>query len=525
MTRRPLGIVLAAAGLGLGGCGISTEDADREVRRPERAREQQRRGDELPRVKAPPRPAGQVEVNGPGRGTFSPLMIDDFNRTNPGTRVTFRAVGDDAAFRELCAGRIDVVESVRDISTAELAACRRRGIVVAPRIQVASDAVVVASRNESDVGGDCLTVSDVNEIYRAGSTINNWSQVGFDNLPLHTTGPTAGSNVFNFFTQRVFGIPGGGGITSFRSDYRARFNEDEIRFLVTNRDGVERERRLGRERVRRALRADNRDRQRAIDRAVRDADRRALARIRATNERNRRLKIRVNARKLIADNRRFVEREKARARAGVIREFNRRALARARQENALGVLRAERPGYVGYFRFTYYEFFEDQLRPFEIDATGLVAPGAITSTGQRDQQRTTTTGTTTTTRTTAPGASRTTTRQSAPQRPNCIFPSQATITTGQYPLARGILLFVSQQNLRRQEVQAFVTNYLRNAQRVATQNRLVPIPDAQRDQQLAAVTGRQPSRDRRAPTGPSSASPGESDVPGVTPSAPGPDSR
>ena len=45
-----------------------------------------------------------------------------------------------------------------------------------------------------------------------------------------------------------------------------------------------------------------------------------------------------------------------------------------------------------YVRFSYYELFEDQLRPFEITLPD----------GQR----------------------------------NCVFPSQRTITSGEYPLAR-----------------------------------------------------------------------------------------
>ena len=64
--------------------------------------------------------------------------------------------------------------------------------------------------------------------------------------------------------------------------------------------------------------------------------------------------------------------------------------------------------------------------------------------------------------------------------PNCIFPSQHTITTGEYPLSRRILLYTSTSGLQRREVRAFLAYTLRNAQALATQSRLVPITDTLR---------------------------------------------
>ena len=77
-------------------------------------------------------------------------------------------------------------------------------------------------------------------------------------------------------------------------------------------------------------------------------------------------------------------------------------------------------GHVAYFRFSYYELFEDQLRPFEI---------------------------------TEPGG-----------RMNCIFPSQRTITSGEYPLARQLLITTTTRSLARAEVRDFMQHYLRTAQ-------------------------------------------------------------
>ena len=106
--------------------------------------------------------------------------------------------------------------------------------------------------------------------------------------------------------------------------------------------------------------------------------------------------------------------------------------------------------------------------------------------------------------------------QAVARRPNCIFPSQQTITSNQYPLSRPLLLYVSQDNRKRSEVQRFLTYYLQNAQKLATQNRLVPVPDRQRDAALETITGHKAVTTPGAP--PSSAAPSaqpSGGVPGV----------
>jgi ABC-type phosphate transport system substrate-binding protein len=102
---------------------------------------------------------------------------------------------------------------------------------------------------------------------------------------------------------------------------------------------------------------------------------------------------------------------------------------------------------VAYFRYGYYELFEDQLRPFEI---------------------------------TRPGG-----------RMNCIFPSQRTITSGEYPLARQLLVTTTTRSLARGEVRAFMSHYLRTAEDRALDARLVALPDETVDLELAWLTGEQ----------------------------------
>jgi hypothetical protein len=89
-------------------------------------------------------------------------------------------------------------------------------------------------------------------------------------------------------------------------------------------------------------------------------------------------------------------------------------------------------GHVAFFRFSYYNLFEDQLRPFEITR----------SEGQV----------------------------------NCLFPSQRTITSGEYPLARQLLITTTTRSLNRPEVRHFMTHFLDNAEDLATGARFVALP-------------------------------------------------
>jgi hypothetical protein len=86
--------------------------------------------------------------------------------------------------------------------------------------------------------------------------------------------------------------------------------------------------------------------------------------------------------------------------------------------------------------------------------------------------------------------------------PNCVFPSQVTITNGSYPFSRRLYVYTSYQALAREEVRAYVASVLSNAQALARANRLVAITDAQLsdEQEILANRGRKPKP--AAPTQP-----------------------
>jgi ABC-type phosphate transport system substrate-binding protein len=496
-VRRALLLLLAAgAAAPLAGCGIDTSkqgkpDAGSSTTPGKTSTVISDRARKLPK-----RPAGVVEVRGPEQGSLTPAAIPGVT----GVRVNLITESGQQGITDLCAGRIDVLDISRTLTRAELRACARNGVDVADPIQIASDAIVIATPNESDVGGDCLRMSTVNDIFRAGSPLTNWDQVGFFSVPMRVTGPQENSPAFRFFAQSVFDIPLNASLADFRSDYIAHRSDNGVRFEVTSAARVKRvrqryagriedltiERQLAlQESIDRAL---ARTRKRVLDQFAREDARRAATRVTLT----------PTQKALIARrNRRVIIRALRASQAAAIRRFSFPPLTFLKARYRAALKRARLKGTIGIFRFSYYELFEQQLRPMEIwdpeiaaqaledmngvrvvhDATAPAA-GAGTSTSTTSTTSTSTTATTTTSTTTTPaGDSKDDVVVNADRTPWCVFPSQQTITNGSYPLSRRLLLYVSRLNLRRKEVQAFLTSYLQRAQQLASANRLVPVPD------------------------------------------------
>ena len=483
------------------------------------------------RRNAPPLPAAPentVRVDGIEGG----LSTDATGRFLASSSVGVARItaGEEQAFVDLCAGRVDVIEVARLPTEAEVRACNNRGVELSEPLASAADAEVIATKNEADVGGDCITVQQARDIFRAGSPYTTWSQLGFFDLPITTTGRQDGSGNFEFFGQVVLGVDDPS-LADVRADY-----------VVENTDLLEREEVVGQRRViaaqrrvdayeARLRRETARERRQAVDAAVRTADRAVLRAIARENQDLARRKVTLTAAqaaRLEARNRvrniRAKRRAAARVNARFDRELRDRVLRFARSQLAL----ADAPGVVGGFRFTYYELFEDQLRPMEIDygvpVTASGQPVTLEDLSDKDRKRILAAQgvTTPTVPNIGPSATVTTpdgnitTVQTAraipdlpadqlPKKtkdgetiypgPNCVFPSPITITSGAYPLSRRFYLFTSRQALERDEVRAYAVAYLKNAQAVATANRLVPITDAQLAQELAIIenNGRKPT--------------------------------
>ena len=436
-VRTASALAVTALGLSLlAACSDPSQEATEQVSQGEAAsfRAEQRRQADIDRAYAalPQRPSGIVDLDGSTSGSLTPAEVALYEATPNAAEVRYGNNGEDQAFQELCAGQIDLVDSARPISRAEWEACQAVGLDVV-QFQVASEGIVVAIKSETDVGADCLTVDQVRDIYRAGSPLTNWSQapLGFDDVPLKVGGPSTENTGFGFFGRYILGAPEPSRV-DLRSDYYLAETDEEARLFVVGQPWMQV----------RAAQYDDAARVRAqADQELQNARKEMLA---ARDE----LEIALAEReKGIRDER--PPADKAKDQQRVDKAFERRSEARNRLNAALaryktvdgrysGIARARTiyngyRGHVAYFRFSYYELFEDQLRPFEI-----TRPDGQT---------------------------------------NCIFPSQRTITSGEYPLSRQLLITTTTRSLARNEVRDFMRHYLESAQEIAEDQRLVALPD------------------------------------------------
>lgn len=461
------GLAVLATLTVLSGCSDPAQEASDTVSRDQadEYREELARQEEIDEANArlPTRPAGVVAIDGSTRGSLTGRERELYLATPDAHQVEIADNGEDQAFQELCGGRIDLVDSARPISRAEWEACRAVGLDVV-QFQVAAEAVVVAIKSESDVGGDCLDVDQVRDIYRAGSPVTSWGQapLNLDDVPLKVGGPDVENNGFGFFGRYVLDAPEPSTV-DLRSDYYSAANDELAREFVVGSESTQLE----------AARFDDVSRRRAqAHQALQDARNALLA---AQEEH---AIAEAEREKGIRDQRSEAARAKdaARVQAAVARRNSARAAlatVKDRYDRLDGDFRdtdrARRAyesyrGHVAYFRFSYYELFEEQLRPFEITSPD----------GQR----------------------------------NCIFPSQRTITSGEYPLARQLLITTTTRSLARPEVRGFLTHYLDHAQEQAVAARLVSLPDETVALQRNWLTGEEPPMlyapddEAQAPAGP-----------------------
>lgn len=383
---------------------------------------------------------GLIEVDGDA-DSLTQTAAAGYN-ADSANRVSKDLQGDDRAFGRLCLGDIDLVDSSRPISPEEFAICQARGIDVY-QFQVGADALVLAIANETDVGGDCLSTDEAREIFRAGSQINNWSQVreGYDDIPLDTGGPNVEDSVFQFFDRYVLNSNEPSSV-NFRADYLAFDEEDQTRNWVAGSDA---DRRLSRfyasvnqrrtwmlEKLRElneVVAGKNElvaDKLAARDKSIEDKWR-PEEKIQAENEYQAALDDRTEWR---------VIRNAFRAR---FQPVNKRYQWVSRAQRRLD----ETLGNLGIFQFSYYQVYEDRLRPFEIE---------IEDDGDTEL--------------------------------NCIFPSPATIISGEYPLARQLLITTTSEGLARDEVRDFIKYYLTNADEVAADSAVVAVPQQDLNRQL-----------------------------------------
>ncbi len=152
-------------------------------------------------------------------GPFTTKAAEDF-KAQGGVDVTVGISGTGGGFERFCAGETDLSNASRPIDEDEQALCADAGIEYI-EFQVALDALTNVVNIEND-WATCLTVEQLNAIWKPGSKVSNWNQVdpSFPDVPLALFGAGTDSGTFDYFTEVINGEGG-----ASRTDYQA--SEDD----------------------------------------------------------------------------------------------------------------------------------------------------------------------------------------------------------------------------------------------------------------------------------------------------------
>ena len=137
--------------------------------------------------------------------------------------MTVGISGTGGGFERFCIGETDISNASRAIKDEEAAICDENGVEYL-ELEVALDALtnVVNAENE---WATCLTVEQLNAIWKPGSKVKSWNQVdpSFPDVSLQLFGPGTDSGTFDYFTGEINGEEG-----ASRTDYSPSEDDNVI---------------------------------------------------------------------------------------------------------------------------------------------------------------------------------------------------------------------------------------------------------------------------------------------------------
>ena len=215
-------VLLAAAFVA--GCGGGRE-GDAEARDSVRTAAETGGGEEL---------SGRIEADGSSTvGPFTTAAAEAFQKEHSDVRVTVGISGTGGGFERFCRGETDLSNASRPIKDEETELCEQNGVEFV-EFQVANDGLALVVNPAND-WAECLTVEQLNAIWKPESKIDNWSEVpggGFPDVSMKLAGPGTDSGTFDFFTETVNGEGG-----ASRSDYQASEDDNVVVQAVAGQEG------------------------------------------------------------------------------------------------------------------------------------------------------------------------------------------------------------------------------------------------------------------------------------------------
>lgn len=172
--------------------------------------------------------SGMITVD--GSSTVAPISeahAEEFQKANPGVRVTVGTSGTGGGFKKFLNKETDISNASRQIKDSELEMAANNGVEYV-ELPIAYDGLTVVV-NPANTWVDKLTIEELHKIFAPDSKITKWSEVraGWPAVEMKIFSPGADSGTFDYFTEVVNEDAG-----ASRQDGAVQFSEDD-NFLVT----------------------------------------------------------------------------------------------------------------------------------------------------------------------------------------------------------------------------------------------------------------------------------------------------
>ncbi len=172
--------------------------------------------------------AAQQTIKLDGSSTVFPIseaVAEEFQKANPGAKVTVGNSGTGGGFKKFVRGEIDISDASRPIQAKEMEEAKKNGIEYI-ELPVAFDALTVMV-NPKNTGVKEFTIAQLKQIWEpeAQGKITKWNQINaaWPDAPFKLYGPGTDSGTFDYFTEAVTGGKG-----KSRPDYTASEDDNTL---------------------------------------------------------------------------------------------------------------------------------------------------------------------------------------------------------------------------------------------------------------------------------------------------------
>jgi phosphate transport system substrate-binding protein len=145
-----------------------------------------------------------------GSSTVYPVteaVAEEFQRANPGSRVTVGISGTGGGFQRFCRDELDIADASRPIRPSETETCDKAGVQYV-ELPIAYDGLAVVV-HPSNTWATSMTVAELRTLWEpaAQGKVTRWSQLrpGWPDREIHLFGAGVDSGTFDYFTEAIVG--------------------------------------------------------------------------------------------------------------------------------------------------------------------------------------------------------------------------------------------------------------------------------------------------------------------------------